>query len=201
MFYSGIDSTFVTSKEKTNTMETITEKKTTWKLDPAHSEIGFKVKHMMITNVSGSFEKFDAHVETTGVDFITAKIELTADVSSITTNNADRDTHLKSADFFDAANHPHLKFVSTKVERKDDDNYLVQGNLTIRDVTKPVQLNAEFGGIGKDPWGNEKAGFTITGKINRTDYKLNWNAALEAGGVLVGEEVKIQAELQLIKQA
>jgi polyisoprenoid-binding protein YceI len=201
MFYSGIDSTFVTSKEKTNTMETITEKKTTWKLDPAHSEIGFKVKHMMITNVSGSFEKFDAHVETTGVDFITAKIEFTADVSSITTNNADRDTHLKSADFFDAANHPHLKFVSTKVERKDDDNYLVQGNLTIRDVTKPVQLNAEFGGIGKDPWGNEKAGFTITGKINRTDYKLNWNAALEAGGVLVGEEVKIQAELQLIKQA
>lgn len=182
-------------------METITEKKATWKLDPAHSEIGFKVKHMMITNVSGSFEKFDAHVETTGVDFITAKIEFTADVSSITTNNTDRDTHLKSADFFDVANHPQLKFVSTKVERKDDDNYLVQGNLTIRDVTKPVQLNAEFGGIGKDPWGNEKAGFTITGKINRTDYKLNWNAALEAGGVLVGEEVKIQAELQLIKQA
>jgi polyisoprenoid-binding protein YceI len=190
----------VSLKKKTNTMETVTTKKTKWTLDPAHSEIGFKVKHMMITNVSGSFEKFDAQVETTGVDFTTAKIEFTADVSSITTSNTDRDTHLKSADFFDAANHPQLKFVSTKLERKDDDNYLVHGNLTIRDITKPVKLNAEFGGIGKDPWGNEKAGFTITGKINRTDYKLNWNAALEAGGVLVGEEVKIHAELQLVKQ-
>lgn len=181
-------------------METVTSKKTKWTLDPAHSEIGFKVKHMMITNVSGAFEKFDAQVETAGVDFTTAKIEFTAEVSSITTSNTDRDTHLKSADFFDAANHPQLKFVSTKVERKDDDNYLVHGNLTIRDVSKPVKLNAEFGGIGKDPWGNEKAGFTISGKINRTDYKLNWNAALEAGGVLVGEEVRIQAELQLVKQ-
>lgn len=180
-------------------METATTTTTKWTLDPAHSEIGFKVKHMMITNVSGSFGKFDAKVETTGIDFGTAKVEFVADIDSITTLNGDRDKHLKSADFFDATNHPQLKFVSTKIEKNDDDSYVVHGNLTIRDVTKPVKMNAELGGIGKDPWGNEKAGFTITGKINRTDYKLNWNAALEAGGVLVGEEVKIQAEIQLVK--
>jgi polyisoprenoid-binding protein YceI len=180
-------------------METATKTTTKWTLDPGHSEVGFKVKHMMITNVSGSFQKFDAKVETQGTDFTTAKIEFTADIDSITTKNADRDTHLKSADFFDAANHPQLKFVSKKIEAVDDDNYTIQGDLTIRGVTQPIKLNAELGGIGKDPWGNEKAGFTVTGKIIRTDYKLNWNAALEAGGVLVGDEVKINAEIQLIK--
>jgi polyisoprenoid-binding protein YceI len=182
-------------------METATIKKTKWNLDPTHSEIGFKVKHMMITNVSGSFGKFDAQVETNDLDFTTAKIEFTTDIDSITTSNTDRDNHLKSPDFFDAANYPQLKFVSTKFEKKDDENYVLQGDLTIRDVTKPVKFNVEFGGIGKDPWGNEKAGFTITGKINRTDYKLNWNAALETGGVLVSEEVKLQAEIQLVKQS
>jgi polyisoprenoid-binding protein YceI len=182
-------------------METATIAKTKWNLDPTHSEIGFKVKHMMITNVSGSFEKFDAQVETTEVDFATAKIEFATDINSITTGNSDRDNHLKSPDFFDAANYPQLKFVSSKFEKKDDENYILHGNLTIRDVTKPVKFNVEFGGIGKDPWGNEKAGFTITGKINRTDYKLNWNAALETGGVLVSEEVRLQGEIQLVKQA
>ncbi|HEX6226932.1 MAG TPA: YceI family protein [Chryseolinea sp.] len=182
-------------------METATATTTKWNLDPAHSQIGFKVKHMMITNVSGSFEKFDVQVETENKDFATAKIQFTADIDSITTANKDRDNHLKSGDFFDAATYPQLKFTSTKVEKKDDESFVLSGNLTIRDVTKAVKLDVEFGGIGKDPWGNEKAGFTITGKINRTDFKLNWNAALETGGVLVGEEVKIQAELQLIKQA
>ena len=182
-------------------METATATKTKWNLDPAHSQIGFKVKHMMITNVSGSFEKFDVQVETENKDFATAKIQFTADIDSITTANKDRDNHLKSGDFFDAATYPQLKFISTKVEKKDDESFVLSGNLTIRDVTKPVKLDVEFGGIGKDPWGNEKAGFTITGKINRTDFKQNWNAALETDGVLVGEEVKIQAELQLIKQA
>jgi len=180
-------------------METATQTTTKWTLDPGHSEIGFKVKHMMITNVSGSFGKFDGKVETSGTDFSTAKIEFTADIDSITTKNADRDTHLKSADFFDAANHPQLKFVSTRIDALADDSYTVQGDLTIRGVTRPIKLKAELGGIGKDPWGNEKAGFTITGKIIRTDYKLNWNAALEAGGVLVADEVKINAEIQLIK--
>lgn len=182
-------------------MGTATLTKTKWNLDPAHSEVGFKVKHMMITNVSGSFEKFDAQVETEDRDFATAKIQFTADINSITTGNTDRDNHLKSGDFFDAATYPQLKFVATKIEKQDDENFILHGDLTIRDVTKPVKLNVEFGGIGKDPWGNEKAGFTIAGKINRTDYKLNWNAALETGGVLVGDEVKILAEVQLIRQA
>lgn len=181
-------------------METAAIAKTTWSVDPAHSEIGFKVKHMMITNVSGSFGKFDVSVETVDDDFTTANINFTADVSSISTASIDRDNHLKSADFFDAENFPQLKFVSTKMEKKDDENFVLHGDLTIRDVTKPVKLNVELGGIGKDPWGNEKAGFTISGKINRTDFKLNWNAALETGGVLVSEEVKLQAEVQLIKK-
>jgi polyisoprenoid-binding protein YceI len=181
-------------------METATLTTTKWNLDPTHSEIGFKVKHMMITNVSGSFNKFDIQTETQGNDFTTANISFTADTDSITTANNDRDNHLKSADFFDAANFPQLKFVSTKLEKKDDENFVLHGNLTIRNITKPVKLNVEFGGIGKDPWGNEKAGFTLSGKINRTEWNLNWNAALEAGGVLVSEDVKLQAEVQLVKQ-
>jgi polyisoprenoid-binding protein YceI len=181
-------------------METATVTTTKWNLDPTHSEIGFKVKHMMITNVSGSFGKFDVQAETNGNDFTSANIRFTADASTITTANPDRDNHLKSADFFDAVEFPQLTFVSTNVERKDDENYVLFGNLTIKSITNPVKLNVEFGGIGKDPWGNEKAGFTVTGKINRTEWNLNWNAALEAGGLLVSEEVKIQAEVQLVKQ-
>lgn len=182
-------------------MATQTITKTKWNLDPTHSEIGFKIKHMMITNVSGSFGKFDASVETEGNDFSTAEIDFTADVSSITTGSADRDNHLKSGDFFDAANHPQLRFVSTRLEKKDEDSFTLSGELTIRDVTKEIQLDVEFGGIGKDPWGNEKAGFTISGKINRADFNLNWNAALETGGVLVSEQVRIFADVQLVKQA
>lgn len=181
-------------------METATATKTKWNLDPAHSEVTFKVKHMMITNVSGSFENFSVDAATEGNDFTTAKINFTADLSSINTGNKDRDNHLRSADFFNAEAHPQIKFVSTKVEKKDDENFILHGNLTIRDVSKPARFDVEFGGIGKDPWGNEKAGFTITGKINRTDFGLNWNAALETGGVLVGEEVKLQAEIQVIRQ-
>jgi polyisoprenoid-binding protein YceI len=180
-------------------METSTLTKTKWTLDAAHSEIGFKVKHMMITNVSGSFSKFNVEATTEGNDFTTAQIIFTADINSISTGNNDRDNHLKSADFFDAVNQPELKFNSRQIVAEDEDTFEMQGDLTIRNVTKPVTLKVEFGGIGKDPWGNEKAGFTITGKIKRTDFGLNWNAALEAGGVLVGEEVKINAEVQLIK--
>lgn len=180
------------------TTQTIT--KTKWNPDPIHSEIGFKVKHMMITNVSGSFGKFDLKVETEENDFTTANIDFEADLNSITTGNADRDNHLKSGDFFDAAKYPHLRFVSTNLEKKDAGDFVLHGDLTVKDVTRPVVLNVEFGGIGKDPWGNEKAGFTITGKINRTDFNLNWNAALETGGVLVSEEVKLFAEVQLIRE-
>jgi polyisoprenoid-binding protein YceI len=178
--------------------ETIT--KTKWNLDQTHSEIGFKVRHMMITNVSGSFGKFDINVETEGNDFATADIILKADLNTISTGNNDRDNHLKSADFFDTSRYPQLTFVSTSLEKIDEATFELVGDLTLRDVTRPVKLDVEFGGIGKDPWGNEKAGFTITGKINRTDFSLNWNAALETGGVLVSEEVKLYAEIQLVKQ-
>lgn len=182
-------------------METATKTttKTKWNLDTAHSEITFKVKHMMITNVSGKFENFSADVETEGHDFTRSTISFSADISSITTGNADRDNHLKSADFFNAEAHPKLTFVSRKFEKADEDEYVLTGDLTIRDVTKQVTFDVEFGGIGKDPWGNQKAGFTLKGKINRTDFGLNWNAALETGGVLVGEEVKLSAEIQLVQ--
>jgi polyisoprenoid-binding protein YceI len=175
-------------------------KTTKWTLDPTHSEVGFKIKHMMFTNVSGSFGKFDILAATDGDDFSKSTIQFTADANSISTNNTDRDNHLKSADFFNASQFPDLKFVATGYEKGNGTDKL-SGDLTIRDITKPVILEVEHGGIAKDPWGNLKAGFSITGKINRKDWGLNWNAALEAGGILVGEEVKIAAEIQLIKQS
>ncbi len=179
-------------------METAT--KTKWNLDTAHSEIGFKVKHMMISNVSGSFDTFDVNVETDGNDFESAKVDFTADINSISTGSADRDAHLKSADFFDAATHPQLTFRSLRMEKKDEGTYELSGDLTIRGVTRPMTFQVEFGGVGKDPWGNEKAGFTLSGKVNRTDFGLNWNAALETGGVLVSDEVKLFGELELAKE-
>ena len=181
-------------------MATHTITNTKWNLDPTHSEIGFKVKHMMITNVSGSFDKFSIAAETEGNDFSTATIHFNADLNSISTGNADRDNHLKSADFFDMEKYPQLHFASERLERKDETGFTLYGDLTIKGVTKPVVLDVEFGGIGKDPWGNEKAGFTLTGKIRRTDFNLNWNAALETGGVLVSEEVKLFGEVQLIRE-
>lgn len=172
---------------------------TKWAVDPAHSEIGFKVKHMMFTNVSGSFTNFDATATTEGDDFENAMFEFSGDIDSVSTGNADRDGHLKSADFFDAENNPKLTFKSTAFTKSGSD-YKLEGDLTLRGVTKPVTLDAEFGGIAKDPWGNTKAGFSITGKVNRKDWGLTWNSALETGGVLVGEEVKLAIELQFIKQ-
>lgn len=176
------------------------ENKTTWKIDPAHSEILFKVKHMMITNVKGEFRKFDAEVLSNGDDFSNAKINASIDASSIFTNNNDRDAHLKSGDFFDAEKHNQLRFESTEVTKVDDENYRLKGNLTIKDKTNEVSLNVEFGGTVKDPYGNQKAGFSLNGKINRKDWGLNWNTALEAGGVMVSDEVKIMIEAQFVKQ-
>ncbi|MDZ4751085.1 MAG: YceI family protein [Flavobacteriales bacterium] len=170
-----------------------------WNLDPTHSEIGFKVRHLMITNVSGSFGRFSADVETEGDDFTTAKIKFTAETASVNTGNDQRDGHLKSADFFDSENHPNMTFESTKLEKVEDDKYALHGNLTIREKTNPVKFDVEFGGIGKDPWGNTKAGFSLDGKIKRTDWNLSWNAPVEAGGLLVSEDVKIQAEIQFSK--
>lgn len=172
---------------------------TKWAIDPTHSEIGFKVKHMMFTNVSGSFTKFDASATTEGDDFENASFEFSGDIDSVQTGNADRDGHLKSGDFFDAENSPKLTFKSTSFTKAGSD-YKLEGDLTVRGVTKPVTLDAEFGGIAKDPWGNTKAGLSITGKLNRKDWGLTWNSALETGGVLVGEEVKLAIELQFVKQ-
>jgi len=174
--------------------------KSNWALDPTHSEVGFKVKHMMFTNVSGKFNTYQVAVSNEDNDFSTSKIEFSADINSIDTNNADRDNHLKSGDFFDAEQFPQMTFKSTSVEMKSDSDYVVHGDLTIRDVTKPASLKVEYSGNMKDPWGNVKAGLSIETKINRKDFGLTWNAALETGGVLVGEEVKIFAEIQVVKQ-
>ena len=182
-------------------METQTSTKTKWNLDPTHSEIGFKVRHMMITNVSGSFEKFTVNAETDENDFSTAVVKFVAQLDTITTGSPDRDNHLKSPDFFEVEKYPELQFVSDEMRKKDDSSYELLGDLTIRGVTRPIKFDVEFGGVGKDPWGNEKAGFTVVGKINRTDFNLNWNAALETGGVLVSEEVRLFADIQLVKQA
>ncbi|WP_343531035.1 YceI family protein [Pedobacter sp.] len=173
---------------------------TKWALDPTHSELQFKVKHLMITTVTGSIKSFSAELNAEGDDFTNATISFSGDISSIDTGNTDRDNHLKSGDFFEAEKYPSISFTSNSVE-KDGDDYIVKGDLTIKDVTKPVKLNAEFGGIATDPWGNTKAGFTLSGKINRTEFGLTWNAALETGGVMVSEEVKILGELQFVKQA
>jgi polyisoprenoid-binding protein YceI len=167
-----------------------------WNIDPAHSEIGFKVKHLMINTVRGHFKTFSGEVETSGEDFKSANITFSADVASIDTANEQRDQHLKSADFFNTEKNPTLTFVSKKF-----DGEKLEGDLTLGGITKPVKLDVDFGGVAKDPWGNTKAGFTISGKINRKDFGLNWNAALETGGVLVGEDVTLNAEIQLIKQA
>ncbi len=171
---------------------------TKWAIDPTHSEIGFKVKHMMFTNVSGTFAAYDATITTEDDNFENANFEFSANIDSISTNNTDRDNHLKSADFFDADNFPKLTFKASSFT-KDGDDYEITGDLSIKEVTKPVKFPVEFSGLMKDPWGNTKAGLNIYGKINRKDWGLNWNSALETGGVLVGEEVKLNIELQLIK--
>ena len=172
-----------------------------WVVDPMHSEIQFKVKHLMITNVTGSFDKFDIAVETENEDFLHSKISFTADVDSISTGNEQRDAHLKGEDFFDADNHPKITFTATKYENVDNDgSYELYGDLMIKGVTQNVKLDVEFGGVVKDPYGNTKAGFSINGRIKRKDFGLTWNVVTEAGGIAVSDEVKIACEVQLIEQ-
>jgi polyisoprenoid-binding protein YceI len=173
---------------------------TKWTLDPTHSELGFKIRHLMITNVSGTFKTFSAEAETEDLDFTTARVSLTADMNSISTNNEQRDGHLRNADFFETDKHPQLTFRSTKLEKKDAETFILHGDLTMKGITKPVKLDVEFNGLTKDPWGGERAGFVVTGKINRTEWGLSFNAALETGGLMLGEDVKISAEVQLVKQ-
>ena len=173
---------------------------TNWILDPSHSEVEFKIKHMMISNVSGQFRKFECTVQTEGEDFMTAKVAFSADVDSITTGSDQRDGHLKSPDFFDAAKFPAVKFVNTKYENVDNDgSYEVYGDLTIHGVTKNVKLDAEFGGVIKDPWGNTRAGITISGKINRKEFGLTWSGATETGSLIVSDEVRIHVALEFVK--
>jgi polyisoprenoid-binding protein YceI len=175
--------------------------KVKWTGDPAHSEIQFKVKHLMITTVTGYFSTFNIEVETDGDDFTTAsRIEFTADTKSINTNNEQRDTHLRSPEFFNAEQFSQIKFVGKKYE-KAGDSYKLHGELTIRDITKPISLNVEFAGIVKDPYGQTKAGFTVDGKISRKEFGLTWNAVTEAGHVVVSDEIRVHCEVQLVKQA
>jgi len=173
---------------------------TKWILDPTHSEVEFKVKHMMISTVSGKFTKFEADVRTEDEDFMTAQVTFAVDVDSITTGNEQRDGHLKAPDFFDTAKFPKLKFVATKYENVDNDgSYEVYGDLTIRDVTKQVKLDAEFGGVIKDPWGNTRAGITVSGKINRKEFGVQFHAVTETGGLVLSDEVRIHVALEFIK--
>lgn len=173
---------------------------TLWKLDPAHSEVQFKVKHLMITTVTGYFRKFDLMVETEDEDFTQAKkIEFTADAASIDTNSEQRDAHLRSADFFDAEKFGQIRFSGKMLERAGED-YTLTGDLSIRGVTRPVTVKVHFGGIVVDPYGQTKAGFEVEGKINRKEFGLVWNAMTEAGQVVVGDEIRILCEIQLIRQ-
>lgn len=170
-----------------------------WDFDPVHSELAFKIKHLMITNVSGSFKKFDVKVETQNDDFSTAQITATADMNSVFTNNEQRDAHLRNSDFFETEKYPELIFQSTKVEKVDNEAYNLYGDLTMKGVTKPVKLHVEHSGLTTDPWGGERAGFVITGKINHSDWGINFNGLLETGGMVLSEEVKLNSEIQLVK--
>ena len=180
-------------------METTTLTKSNWQVDPAHSELSFTVKHLMISKVKGHFRDFKAEIGSQDDEFTAAHVTATINSASVDTGDVQRDGHLKGADFFDAENYPEIKFVSTGFDKISRTNYELKGDLTIRGITKPVKFDVEFGGIAKDPWGNTKAGFSLTGKINRKDWDLNWNAALEAGGVLVSDEVRVAAEIQISK--
>ncbi len=174
---------------------------TTWISDPMHSEVGFKVRHLMITSVKGHFEKFEVKAVTEDDDFSKAQISVTADAASISTGVGDRDAHLQSDDFFGAQAFPQIGFISTSIVRKGDDAFELTGDLTIRDVTKPITLDVEYGGIVTDPYGQTKAGFTVEGKLSRKEYGLTWSATTEAGGIVVADEIKLLCEVQLVKGA
>lgn len=173
----------------------------TYKIDPAHSDVMFKVKHLMISTVTGVFKKFDGTLEIDEEDFSTAKVTFEADIDSVDTKSEQRDEHLKGDDFFSATEFPKMTFKSAKVEETGDNEYKLTGDLTIRDVTKPVDLKVEYNGSTKDPWGMQRMGFEVSGKINRKDYGLKWSAVTEAGGLVVADDVKLVMNLEMVKQA
>jgi polyisoprenoid-binding protein YceI len=170
-------------------------------VDAMHSEVSFKVKHLMISTVTGNFNNFSATMESNEDDFSDAAISFNAAIDSISTGNEQRDTHLKSADFFDAEKYPSLSFQSNSFKKNSNSKYILTGNLTIKDVTKVVELVVDFGGTMTDFYGQQKAGFEIEGKINRKDFGLTWSAVTEAGGVVVSDEVKLILNIQMVKQA
>jgi polyisoprenoid-binding protein YceI len=180
----------------------IMHKNTKWSIDQQHSGISFKVRHMMIAHIKGVFRKFDASIYITNNDFTTAEIDLWIDAASIDTGNKERDDHLRSADFFDVAKYPQISFVSSTIGKQDEKgHHVLWGELTIKGVSKAIQLNVEFGGVIKDPWGVEKSGFQVDGKVNRSDWGIIFNSPLESGGVLVGEEVTISCEMELMNES
>ncbi|BFT75317.1 YceI family protein [Paenibacillus sp. P36] len=174
--------------------------KSKWAVDASHSSIDFSVRHMMIAKVKGTFHSFEAQIEADATDLSSADIHFQVDIGSIDTRNTDRDAHLRSADFFDSEKHPTMTFQSTQVTKTGDGEYALTGDLTIRGVTRPETFEVTFEGTGKDPWGNEKAGFSAVGSIKRADFGLTYNAALETGGVLIGDEVKISIEIEAVGQ-
>ncbi|GAB3998174.1 YceI family protein [Spirosoma daeguense] len=182
-------------------MATQTTVDTTWVIDPMHSEVQFKVKHLVISTVTGSFGTYEGTIKSTGDDFSNAEVSFSADIDSINTGSEQRDGHLKSADFFDAATHPKLTFVSTSMTKTGDETYKLAGDLTIRGTTKPVTLNVEYGGQMQDFYGQTKAGFEISGTIKRKEFGLTWDGVTEAGGVVVSDDVKLVLNIQVTKQA
>ncbi len=181
--------------------ETATATATKWVLDPTHSEVQFKVKHLVISTVTGSFKTFAGSAQTTGDTFDNAQVEFTLDVDSVDTNQEQRDAHLKGEDFFDQAKYPAIKFQSTSFTKTGGDEYQLTGDLTIKDVTRPVTLAVEYGGEADDFYGNHKAGFEVTGKINRKEFGLTWGAVTEAGSIVVGDDIKLIINAQFVKQA
>ena len=173
---------------------------TKWVIDPTHSEIHFKVKHLMVSWVTGGFKQFNATIETENDDISTAKVHFTADINSISTNNDQRDAHLRTGDFFDAENYPQLVFKSDKLEKINEENYKLYGTLTMRGKSKRIALNVEYGGITQDPWGNIRTGFSVSGKINRKDFGVSFSMVSETGGILLSEDVTINANAEFVKQ-
>ena len=174
------------------------KKETKWSIDQSHTEIAFRVRHMMISHVNGTFKKFDASIYTTEKDFTTAEIDIWIDPSSISTGDEKRDEHLKGPEFLDVANHKQITFTSDTIGKPDaKGNHELWGELTIKGISRNIKLDVRFGGLAKDHMGSEKAGFTVTGKLNRTDWGLTWNAAIEAGSVMIGEEVTINCDVEL----
>jgi polyisoprenoid-binding protein YceI len=175
--------------------------KAKWNLDPGHTELGFKVKHLMVSYLRGSFKEYTATIYTQGEDFTSARMEVRINATSINTGDEMRDQNLKGENFFDVGKFQYVVYTGTKLERIDDENLILYGSLTIKGTTKPLQFNVQFGGLTIDPWGKRRAGFVLTGRLDRRDYGLTWNTLLESGGVMVGNEVIINCDVELIKEA